>query len=199
MREHHRVSWFGFLKSRWNDKRQGAVINLQSKKLACEYLESPQTDVSLFGNLSNFYSEQGFMPLTKSPLTNKFYFNGNNSIWYNNGGDNDKVLCQIQTTMMCCRVAHYLKTQVREMIGSFNSATECESFLTRWIEKFTSNVAFANEETLSRFPLSFATVSVTESVVEPGSYACTVKIAPQYQYDYFNGEVILTTELNETA
>lgn len=131
MREHHRVSWFGFLKSRWNDKRQGAVINLQSKNMTCQYLESPQTNVNLFGQISTFYSDQGFIPLTKSPLTEKFYFNGNNSIWQNNGSDNDKVLGQLQTTIMCCRVAHYLKTQVREMIGSFNSAAECESFLTR--------------------------------------------------------------------
>ncbi|MCL9783152.1 type VI secretion system contractile sheath large subunit [Vibrio sp. S4M6] len=197
MREHHRVNWFGFLKSRWNGKRQGAVINLLSKNLSCEYLESPLTDVNLFGQLSTFYSQQGFIPLTKSPLTEKYFFNGNNSIWLNNGSDNDKVLGQLQTTMMCCRVAHYLKCQVREMIGSFNSAAECESFLTRWVEKFSSNVSFATEETLSRYPLSFAKVTVTESVTQPGSFACTLRIAPQYQYDYFNGEVVLTTELNE--
>ncbi|MDN3683338.1 hypothetical protein QW180_00665 [Vibrio sinaloensis] len=29
---------------------------------------------------------------------------------------------------MSCRIAHYLKVQVREMIGSFNTAAECELF-----------------------------------------------------------------------
>lgn len=199
MREHHRVNWFGFLKSRWNDKHQGAVVNLKSKGIQAEYLASPQTDVSLFGHLSTFYAGQGFIPLTCSPLTNKYYFNGNNSIWQHGAADNDRVLTQIQTTLMCCRIAHYLKAQVREMIGSFSTASECEEFLTQWIEKFSSNVSFANEETLSKYPLSFAKIVVTESLSQPGCFSCTLRIAPQYQYDYFSGEIVLTTELNEVA
>ena len=149
MREFHRVNWFGFLKSRWNDKLQGAVVNLPTNHYFDSHLQKPVTDISLFGQLSNFYAQSGFIPLAKSPLTDKFYFNGNNSIWQCGQNDNDKVLTQIQTTLMSCRIAHYLKVQVREMIGSFNNATECELFLTHWIEKFSSNVSFANEETLS--------------------------------------------------
>ncbi|WP_198596987.1 type VI secretion system contractile sheath large subunit, partial [Vibrio sp. 10N.261.52.A1] len=199
MREFHRVNWFGFLKSRWNDKLQGAVINLPTNHYFDSYLQKPVTDISLFGQLSNFYAQSGFIPLAKSPLTDKFYFNGNNSIWQCGQSDNDKVLTQIQTTLMSCRIAHYLKVQVREMIGSFNNATECELFLTHWIEKFSSNVSFANEETLSKYPLSFAKVSVTESSSQSGSFACTLRIVPQYQFDYFSGEVVLTTDLNEVA
>lgn len=199
MREFHRVNWFGFLKSRWNDKLQGAVINLPANHYFDSHLQKPVTDISLFGQLSNFYAQSGFIPLAKSPLTDKFYFNGNNSIWQCGQSDNDKVLTQIQTTLMSCRIAHYLKVQVREMIGSFNNATECELFLTHWIDKFSSNVSFANEETLSKYPLSFAKVSVTESSSQAGSFACTLRIVPQYQFDYFSGEVVLTTDLNEVA
>lgn len=199
MREFQRVNWFGFLKSRWNDKLQGAVINLPNNYYFDSYLEKPVIDVALFGQISNFYAQSGFVPLTKSPLTNKLYFNGNNSIWQCGHSDNDKVLTQIQTTLMSCRIAHYLKVQVREMIGSFSSAAECELYLTHWIEKFASNVSFANEETLSKYPLSFAKVSVTESTSLAGSFSCTLRIVPQYQFDHFSGEVVLTTDLDEVA
>jgi len=199
MREYQRVNWFGFLKSRWNDKLQGAVINLPTNHYFENYLEKPVVDVALFGQLSNFYAQSGFIPLTKSPLTNKFYFNGNNSIWQCGHSDNDKVLTQVQTTLMSCRIAHNLKVQVREMIGSFSSAAECELYLTQWIEKLSSNVSFANEETLSKYPLSFAKVSVTESTTQTGSFSCTLRIVPQYQFDHFSGEVVLTTDLDEVA
>jgi len=199
MREYHRINWFGFLKSRWNDKYQGAVVNLPARSLAASFIEQPEVDVTLFGQISTFYAQNGFIPLTKSPLTEKFYFNGNNSIWQHANIDRDQVLTQVQTCLMSCRIAHYLKVQVREMIGSFNTAAECELFLTQWIEKFSSNVSFANEETLAKYPLSFAKISVSESISQPGSFACTLRIVPQYQYDHFNGEVILTTELDEVA
>ncbi|MGF1756066.1 type VI secretion system contractile sheath large subunit [Vibrio makurazakiensis] len=198
-REFQRVNWFGFLKSRWNDKLQGAVVNLPRNHYFNGYLDQPVVDVALFGQISNFYAQSGFIPLTKSPLTNKYYFNGNNSIWQCGENDNDKVLTQIQTTLMSCRIAHNLKVQVREMIGSFSSAAECELYLTQWIEKFSSNVSFANEETLSKYPLSFAKISVTESPSQAGSFFCTLRIVPQYQFDHFSGEVVLTTDLDEVA
>ncbi|TMX36780.1 type VI secretion system contractile sheath large subunit [Vibrio sp. Hep-1b-8] len=197
MREHHRVNWFGFLKSRWNDKSQGALVNLEQSN--SRFLAKPETDVVLFGQIATFYAQNGFIPLTKSALSDKYYFNGNNSIWQSGQTDNEKVLTQIQTSLMSCRIAHYLKVQVREMIGSFNTAAECELFLTHWIEKFSSNVALANEETLSKYPLSFAKINVTESAHHTGSFNCTLRMVPQYQYDHFSGEVVLTTELNEVA
>lgn len=197
MREYHRVNWFGFLKSRWNDKSQGALANIDLH--TSQFLNRPETDVVLFGQISTFYAQNGFIPLTKSVLSEKFYFNGNNSIWLSGGTDNEKVLTQIQTSLMSCRIAHYLKVQVREMIGSFNTAAECELFLTHWIEKFSSNVSFANEETLSKYPLSFAKVSIVESPHSAGSFSCTLRMVPQYQYDHFSGEVVLTTEFDEVA
>ncbi|PMJ92425.1 type VI secretion system contractile sheath large subunit [Vibrio sp. 10N.261.55.A7] len=199
MKEHHRVNWFGFLKSRWNDKYQGSIVNTPSLSEISRYLSNPITSVMLFGQISSFYAQQGFIPLTKSPLSDKFYFNGNNSIWKHNDNDNDKVLTQIQTTLMSCRIAHYLKVQVREMIGNFSTAAECEVFLTQWIEKFSSNVAFANEDTLAKYPLSFAKIQINESQTHKGHYSCTLRIVPQYQYDHFSGEVILTTDLAEVA
>ncbi|NAX22322.1 type VI secretion system contractile sheath domain-containing protein [Vibrio sp. V39_P1S14PM300] len=199
MREHHRVNWFGFLKSRWNDKLQGAVVNVSQGDDSAQYLQIPQPDIHLFGKLATFYASSGFIPLTRSPMTDKYYFSGNNSVWQAGENDNERVLTQIQTTLMSCRIAHYLKVQVREMIGSFNTAAECEQFLSLWIEKYTSNVSYANEDTLARYPLSFAKVSVGTSASQTGTFHCTLRMVPQYQFDHFSGEVVLTTELEEAS
>ncbi|MCZ8487039.1 hypothetical protein O9992_00220 [Vibrio lentus] len=76
------MNWIWFLKSRWNDKLQGAVINLPANHYFDSHLhKNPLTDISLFGQLSNFYAQSGFIGQQRSLRGSKFYFNGNNSIW----------------------------------------------------------------------------------------------------------------------
>ncbi len=199
IREYHRISWFGFLKSRWNDKFQGALLNQPNKQDVPEHLKNPLPKVRLFGQLANFYADQGFIPLSHSPLTNKYFFVNNNSVWQPDGQDNDKAITQLQTTLMCCRIAHYLKVQIREMIGNYSTAQECEIHLRNWLERFTSNLSSADEVILSKYPLQKASIAVVESITTPGAFGCEVRIKPQYQFDHFTGEVLLQTDLGEMA
>lgn len=195
MREFNRISWFGFIKSRWQDRYQGAVINLPVSGVYRSVYQAPNSFIRLFGNLAGFYAGQGFIPLAHSPLTDKYFFFGNNSIWNAGDSDLDKVSCQLQTTLMSCRIAHYLKVQIREMIGSYQSAEECERHLSRWLEKYCSNVADADESVLARYPLSKGRVSVRELPGEQERLICDVMIKPQYQFDHFCGEMVLSTDL----
>ncbi|MBB1486611.1 type VI secretion system contractile sheath domain-containing protein [Oceanospirillum sediminis] len=195
MREFNRISWFGFIKSRWQDRYQGALINLPESGVYRSVYQHPQSFIRLFGHLASFYSGQGFIPLSHSPLTNKYFFAGNNSVWYAGDSDLDKVSCQIQTTLMSCRIAHYLKVQIREMLGSYQTASECELHLSRWLDKYCSNVADADENVLAKYPLSKGRVTVKELPGESGRFSCEVLIKPQYQFDHFCGEMLLSTDL----
>jgi type VI secretion system protein ImpD len=196
IREFNRISWFGFLKSRWNDRLQGAVINLPDTGVQHDWL-TPQPKVRLFGNIAQFYAKLGFIPLAHSPLTKKYYFMDNHSVWSGQNTGDDKVLSLIQTTLICCRIAHYLKVQIRDVLGSFLNANECELHLSKWLSKYVSNVSSANDETLSKYPLRSAKVSVKESDHTPGEFSCEVYLQPQYQFDMFAGQILLTTELGE--
>jgi type VI secretion system protein ImpD len=196
IREFNRISWFGFMKSRWNDRLQGAVLNLpETCKNHLWYQPSPK--VRLFGNIAQFYAKQGFIPLAHSPLTTKYYFMDNHSVWAGQHHKDDKVLSLIQTTLICCRIAHYLKVQIRELLGSFVSAGECEQHLSKWLSKYVSNVSSANDETLAKYPLRSAKVTVHEADNSTGEYFCEVAMQPQYQFDMFAGQILLTTDLTE--
>lgn len=197
VREFNRISWFGFLKSRWNDRLQGAVLNLPATHEQHRWYK-PRPKVRLFGGLARFYAEQGFIPLTHSPLTDKYFFMDNRSIWSGSQQADDRVLSLIQTTLICCRVAHYLKVQIREVLGSLMTASECEQFLSKWLGKYVSNVSSGNDETLAKYPLRSAKVKVKEANYSPGEYICEVSLQPQYQFDMFAGQVLLTTELGES-
>lgn len=194
IREFNRISWFGFLKSRWNDRLQGAVVNLPETSTNHAWLK-PEPNVRLFGKIAQFYTKQGFIPLSHSPLTDKYYFMDNHSVWSNHQHADDKVLSLLQTTLICSRVAHYLKVQIRELLGSLLTASECEQHLSKWLGKYVSNISSANDETLAKYPLRNARVSVKEAENSTGEFVCEVSLQPQYQYDMFAGQILLTTEL----
>lgn len=199
IREYNRINWFGFMKSRWQDKYQGSLVNLPPTASQVSPLSAPQTDVRLFGRIASFYSEQGFIPLAHSTLTDKFYFYGNNSVWKSLSNDTDKVICQLQTTLMVCRIAHYLKVQIRGLIGSIRTAAECELQLSQWLDEYCSNISDGDEQTLARYPLRKSNLKIKEVDGSQGRYSCEVVLQPQYQFDNFFGEVVLATDLGELA
>ncbi|MEI6893175.1 MAG: type VI secretion system contractile sheath large subunit [Colwellia sp.] len=194
VREFNRISWFGFLKSRWNDRLQGAVLNVPETCVDHQWLQ-PEPRIRLFGKIAQFYAKQGFIPLAHSPLTTKYYFMDNHSVWAGQQQADDKVLSLLQTTLICSRIAHFLKVQIRELLGSLLTATECEQHLSQWLSKYVSNVSSANDETLAKYPLRNARVKVREADNSPGEFICEVSLQPQYQFDMFAGQIMLTTEL----
>lgn len=195
IREFNRINWFGFMKSRWQDQYYGAVVNVPNNARANLSVTHPEPDIRLFGELAGFYSEHGFVPLCHSPLTDKYYLRGNNSVWADKKNDGDQVMGQLQTTLMICRIAHYLKVQIRGMIGNFQTAEECERFLSHWLDKYSSNLVNADESTLAKYPLSKGQVTVREVPGSQGRYVCDVLVQPQYQFDHICGEVLLSTDL----
>jgi type VI secretion system protein ImpD len=204
MREFNRLSWFGFLKSRWQDQYQGAVVNLPPSSLTRSssghmHLIKPDPEVRLFGNLATFYAKRGFIPIAKSALTDKYFFTNNNSIWKSSNNDNDRVIAQLQTTLLACRIAHFLKVQIRGMIGNFATASECELYLNQWLDNYSGNVVGDDDQILSKFPLRKASVVVKEVEGEQGVYSSEVVLQPQYQFDHFAGEIVLSTDLGKAS
>ena len=195
MREFNRINWFGFMKSRWQDQYTGALVNVPRNNVGSFSTYNPTPDVRMITDMGVFYAEQGFIPLCHSLITDKYFFRGNNSIWRTRGEEGDAVMAQLQTTLMVCRIAHYLKVQIRGMIGNFQTAQECEQYLNRWLDRYSSNLSSADEATLAKYPLSKGSVVVKEIEGEQGRYSCDVIIQPQYQFDHVCGELMLSTDL----
>ncbi len=196
IREYSRIGWFGYMKSRWQDRYQGALINGHENDNLDMSLSHPLPEIQLSGALARFYAERGFIPVCHSPVTDKYFFYGNQSAWQPEQDTEDKVAGQIQAILMSCRIAHYLKVQIRNMIGSFHTVSECQTFLTNWIDDYSSNLQDADENTLAKYPLKKGKVKVRE--VEDGiggRFICELLIEPQYQFDRHCGEILLSTDL----
>jgi type VI secretion system protein ImpC len=97
------------------------------------------------------------------------------------------------------RFAHYLKTMMRDKIGSFISRKDCEAFLNRWIVKYVTPDDTASPETKARYPLREAKVEVMEVPGKPGVYRAVAFLRPHFQLDELSVSLRLVAELPQSA
>ena len=197
--EYRRCAWFGFLKLVSDTPGQGAVLAPTTAPVPAGTSYAPLASIRLNRPTALFYSEQGFVPLAESTKTERLYFVGNRSVTECRRMPDKEVLSQLQSLLIACRLVHYLKVQMRQLIGTVKTASECELFLNNWLEVLVSNVGEAAQEILAKFPLKQAEVRVTDNDDAPGQYDCEILVKPQYQIDHMMGEIQLSTEFGPSS
>ena len=99
-------------------------------------------------------------------------------------------------SMICVsRFAHYVKVMGRDLVGSISTATEVQKKLQTWLMKFVTANTTTGPETMAKYPLRGAQVSVSEIPGKPGSYGCVIRLQPHYQLDDVSASFRLMTEL----
>jgi type VI secretion system protein ImpC len=97
------------------------------------------------------------------------------------------------------RFAHYLKSMMRDKIGSFMSRTDCQAFLNRWIMNYVTPDDTASPATKAQFPLREARVDVMEVPGKPGVYRAIAFLRPHFQLDELSVSLRLVAELPKSA
>ncbi len=193
LREFCRISWFGFLRGGHDVASGGAVVDLY---------DDPTAFLRVTPSLENFYSDNGFIPLASGYLTGSVGIYSNRSVFQPDAPlsrkSDETVISMLQTTLLACRIGHYLKIQIRDKIGSYKSASECERELNSWLQTYTSNIEHAEEHILSRYPLKRSMVKVSGDA-SSGRYHCQISLQPQYQFDFLSSSIVLRTELGSTG
>lgn len=188
-----RCAWFGFLKLVGASPGQGALPGPTEHPIPSGCQRGGRARVRMTRNLAHIYSENGFIPLAESPKTNAPYFVGNRSVTATKGSTTAEVITQLQSVLIACRIVHYLKVQIRALIGQVQSAGECEQILNDWFDPYISASSSTNDEQ-ARFPLQGARIQVTESERDSARFQCEVIVRPQYQIDNVLGDIALRTD-----
>lgn len=111
------------------------------------------------------------------------------------GNANQRLSAQFNAVLCVSRFAHCVKMLGREMVGSFQSATEIQRRLGEWLMKYTNGSAPALGETGARYPLRSAQVQVQEKPGQPGVFGCTIHLQPHYQLDEVGASFRLVTDI----
>jgi type VI secretion system protein ImpC len=112
---------------------------------------------------------------------------------------NARLSTQIQYIMATSRFAHYLKSIMRDKIGSFASRGNVEEYLNRWINNYVLGTDEAGQEMKAKYPLREARVDVSEVPGKPGVYRAVAFLRPHYQLDELTISLRLVAELPPPA
>jgi type VI secretion system protein ImpC len=112
---------------------------------------------------------------------------------------NARLSSQLQYILAVSRFAHYLKSIMRDKIGSFMTRKNAEDFLNRWISNYTLGDDEAGQEMKAKYPLREARVDVSEIPGKPGAYRAVVFLRPHYQLDELTVSLRLVANLPPPA
>lgn len=112
---------------------------------------------------------------------------------------NARLSTQLPYIMAVSRFAHYLKSMMRDKIGSFMSRDEAEIFLNNWIKQYVVPDDTASPEIKASRPLREARVDVMEIPGKPGCYRSVCFLRPHFQLDELTVSLRLVADLPAPA
>jgi len=163
------------------------------------------TEIAITDRREKELADQGLVPLVHCKGTDKAAFFSIQSCNKPKVYDSDaatanaRLSAQLPYMMATCRFAHYLKSMMRDKIGSFMSRDDCWRFLNRWISQYVTQDDKANQSTKAQFPLREARVDVEEIKGKPGCYRAITYLRPHFQLDELGVSLRLVADLPEPA
>jgi len=163
------------------------------------------TEIAITDRREKELADQGLVPLVHCKGTDKAAFFSIQSCNKPKVYDSDaatanaRISAQLPYMMATCRFAHYLKSMMRDKIGSFLSRDDCWRFLNRWISQYVTQDDKADQATKAQFPLREARVDVEEIKGKPGCYRAITYLRPHFQLDELSVSLRLVADLPEAA
>lgn len=209
IREFASVGWFGHMRGVPRNQIGGGLLTT----LPCDSFESdpenvaskPVTDVVITDARERELGDLGLIALCQCYDTPFAAFYSNQSLRKIERAAtreieaNAKLSAMLQHVLCGSRIAHYIKVIIRDKVGSFITAEECEDFLREWLFKYTTGREDLEWEEQAQYPLREAAVNVRDHPEKPGDYICVIHLRPHYQLDNMVSELELVTELAQSA
>lgn len=160
--------------------------------------QKSSVEVAISDRLEQDLSHAGFIPLSACQGTPYLAFYSNQSLHepvkYTDevASMNARVSAMLQYVLCCSRVAHFLRIEARNKIGSLQSAQMVENALRDWVTDYVTPDERASPEMKAKFPLHKAEVQVDEVPGKPGTYKVVMHLLPHYQLDALTSTMTLT-------
>lgn len=163
------------------------------------------TEIAITDRREKELNDLGFIALCHCKGTDYAAFFGgqtaNKPAIYNTdeANANAALSAQLPYLLAASRFAHYLKSIMRDKVGSFMAKDNVTAYLNTWIGDYTLGNEDAGQELKARFPLREARVDVSEAPGKPGYYNAVVFIRPHFQLEGLTASIRLVAELPPPA
>jgi type VI secretion system protein ImpC len=160
------------------------------------------TEIAIDDRREAELGKSGFMPLVHRKNSDFAAFIGAQSLQKPAEYDdpdataNANLAARLPYLFATCRFAHYLKSIVRDKIGSFKERDDVQRWLQNWILNYVDgDPAHSSESTKARKPLAAAEVIVEEVEGNPGYYTSKFFLRPHYQLEGLTVSLRLVSKL----
>lgn len=159
------------------------------------------SELALPGHIEHDLSELGFIPVNVCKDTGYLILRSSGSIQsvptreQSIAAINARLSSMLRYILCVSRFAHYAKVKIRDRIGGYVNAEECEQDLQQWIHGFCLGDDDASNEMKARFPLRDATVAVRPVPGRPGTLTCVLHLRPHFQLDQIFTTFKLVTDV----
>ena len=163
------------------------------------------TEIAVTDRREKEFADLGFVPLVHCKGTDYAAFfstqTANKPKVYDSDSANAsaKLSSQLQYILATSRFAHYLKSIMRDKVGSFMTRKNAEDFLNKWISNYVLLDDNAGQDMKAKYPLREARIDVTEIAGKPGAYRAVAFLKPHYQLDELAVSLRLVAELPPPA
>lgn len=163
------------------------------------------TEVAITDRREKEFSDNGFIPLVHCKGSDYAAFfatqSANKAKKYDtdDANANARLSSQLQYIFAVSRFAHYLKSMMRDKIGSFMSRQEAQIFLNRWISGYVLENDVAPASQKAKYPLREARIDVAEVPGKPGAYRAVAFLRPHFQLDELSVSLRLVANLPPPA
>lgn len=163
------------------------------------------TEVAITDRTEKVLSDLGFMSLVHCKNTDyAAFFSGQTAQkpkTYNtdSANANARLSTQLPYIFAVSRIAHYMKSIMRDKIGSFASRQNVQDFLNTWIAQYVLLDDSASQEAKAKYPLREARIDVVEVAGKPGVYRAVAFLRPHFQLDELTISLRLVAELPQPA
>ncbi|TDR70280.1 type VI secretion system contractile sheath large subunit [Paludibacterium purpuratum] len=167
-------------------------------------LKSP-TEVAITDRTEKVMSDLGLISLVHCKNTDYAAFFSGQSVQkpktYNTdaANANARLSTQLPYIFAVSRIAHYLKSIMRDKIGSFASRQNVQDFMNTWMAQYVLLDDSASQEAKAKYPLREARVDVVEVPGRPGVYRAVAFLRPHFQLDELTISLRLVAELPQPA
>jgi len=163
------------------------------------------TEIAITDRREKELSDLGFIPLVHCKNTDYAAFFGAQSAQKVKKYDseaanaNASLSSQLQYMFAVSRISHYMKSMMRDKVGSFASASNVETYLNQWLGQYILSSDDATHEQKAKFPLREGSVQVSEMPGKPGAYRAVAFLRPHFQLDELSVSLRLVAELPQGA
>jgi len=163
------------------------------------------TEIAITDRREKEFADLGFVPLVHCKGTDYAAFfstqTANKAKAYDSDSANAsaRLSSQLQYLLAVSRFAHYLKSIMRDKIGSFMTRQNAQDFLNKWISNYVLLDDNAGQEMKAKYPLREARIDVSEIPGKPGAYRAVSFLKPHFQLDELSVSLRLVADLPPPA